>query len=329
MPTSTADPNAYLAIGMQSALGTPQVTAAKLRFAKYLAGTDAQAEMDIVYLREGGDGLDWGFGYKRMQKAVGQVVVNARPEIAGQFLQLMPGGATWSGASAPAVHTFHTGHASFPYSTLLLQHPGSSLEQILSNAVITGFTAEWSSGEPVKLTFPFVAMVHGASFADLTPTYAVEDPFLYHHAPTYVIDGAGDTKVTAFKLEFGLGIEELQTQAVTLDDIAIQNRDGSIEITRQYVDPTVWKKINMGAGVTPTTSVATGSLRADQTYGAGAGARRFRVDIPLISYSGDRLAELNPDGQTVLETIAGKVLKGATSAVIFNVDNAHASAYAS
>lgn len=327
MPISSADPNTYLAIGMQSALGTPQVTATKLRYAKYLSGTDAQAEMDIVYLREGGDGLDWGYSYKRQQKAVGQIVINARPEIAGQFLQIMPGGATWSGASAPAVHTFHTGHASFPYSTLLVQHPGSTLEQLLSDVVFTGFTMEAQSGEPVKLTFPFVAIKHGASYADLTPTYYTEQPFLFHHSPTYVLDGSGDAKLMGFKLEFGLGIEELQTQAVSLDDIVVQNRDGSVEITRQYVDATNWKKINMGAGVAATTSVATGSLRADQTYDTGASARRLRTEVPLIAYSGLTVAELDPDGKTVLETIQGKALKGATSAVIFYVDNGHASAY--
>src|SRR5690348_11168936 len=114
MPFSSADPNAFLAIGMQSALATPQVTAAKMRFMKYLAGNNLTPEQDVVYLREGGDGLDWGSSYQRQIKGTGQFVFNARPEIVGQLFQAMPGGATWGGGSVPATHLFHSGHASFP-----------------------------------------------------------------------------------------------------------------------------------------------------------------------------------------------------------------------
>lgn len=329
MAYSSADPNAFLAMGIQSAFGTPQTTAAKLRFAKYLSGTDVQASMDVVDLREGGDGLVYGYSYKKTQKVTGQIVINARPEIAGQLMQALPGGATWNGASGPALHTFHSGHASFPWVTLFLQHPGSTLPQIVSDALFTGLTLEMMSGEPAKLTIPFIGITHGASFNPLTPTYFAEEPFLFHHAPTYVIDGSGDTRVTGIKVEYGIGIEELQTQAVTLQDIAVQNIDADVEITRQYVDSTVWKKINMGAGVAPTTSVATGSLRAKQQYGAaGVTMRSFETSLGLLTYRQDQLAELDPDGKTVYETISAKALKGASQAVVFYVENSHASAYA-
>lgn len=329
MALSSADPNAFVAVGMQSALGTPQVTAAKLRYAKYLSGSDLSARLEIVDLREGGDGLDWGFSYKKSQAAIGQIVINLRPEIAGQLFQGAVGGATWDGASAPAAHTFQVGHASFPWMTLLAQHPGSTLPQIVSDALFTGWTIEMSSGEPVKLTLPFIGITHGASFAALTPTYIAEDPFLFQHSPTYVLDGSGDTAVTGVKIEAGLGIEELQAQKVTLDDIAVQNRDLNVEVTRRYVDATKWKAVNMGGGVSPTTSVATGSLRADQLYGAGAGLRSLQFQVPLLSYRGLALTELDPDGKTVYETLSAKGLKTATHALFAVVKNTHASAYIS
>lgn len=329
MPVSSGDPNAFLAVGMQSALGTPQTAAAKLRFAKYLSGTDAQAELEIVDLREGGDGLDFGFSYKKSQKAIGQLVVNARPEIAGQILQLLPGGATWDSASAPAAHTFHTGHASHPWATLFVQHPGSTLPQMLSDVRFTGFTVEGGAGDPIKLTMPFIAIVHGASFTALTPSYALEEPFLFQHNPTYVLDGSGDTDISGYKIEVGLGIEELQSQAVSLDEIVVQNRDTNVEITRRYESPTLWQKINMGAGVQATTSVATGAFRADHLYGAAAALRSISFETRLLSYRGLKLTELDPDGKTVMETISAKALKGATHAFFTVLKNAHASAYAS
>lgn len=327
---SSADPNAFAAIGMQSAKGTPQTTVTKLRYVKYLSGTDVQPQPEVVDLREGGDGLDWGYSYKKSQKVAGQLVVNARPEILGQLLQLMPGGATWDGGSAPAVHTFQAGHASFPWSTIFVQHPGSTLPQLVSDARITGFTIEGAAGEPVKLTLPFVGIQHAATFAAVVPTYFAEEPFLYHMTPTYVLDGSGDTSITAYKIEGGLGIEEIQTQAISLEEIAVMNRDANVELTRLYQDATLWKKINMGAGLAPTTSVATGSLRVGYNNGAaGAAIRDLQMHVPLLSYRGDSLTELDPDGKTVYETVSAKALKGASQTFWAVVKNSHASAYLS
>lgn len=327
MALSTADPNAFLAVGMQAAFGTPQTAAAKLRFAKYLSGSDAAADIEVVDLREGGDGLDFGYTYKRAQKVVGQIVVNARPEIAGQLAQFLPGMASWNGASAPALHNFHTSHASFPWATLFVQHPGSTLPQQISDAIFTGITIESQSGEPEKWTLPFVGITHAATFTALTPTYASEEPLLYHMSPTFVLMGSGDAQILSYSIERGLGIEELQGQRVTLDDIAVMNADTNVELTRRYTDATLWKAINMGGGLVPTTSVATGEFRVDHRYGSGAALRNIEHQLPLLSFRGDALSELDPDGRTVIETISGKALKTATHAMWMQIRNAHASVY--
>lgn len=329
MALSSADPNAFLAIGMQSALGTPQVTASKLRYCRYLSGTDVQPALDVVDLREGGQGLDWSYTYKRKHTVAGQILANMRPELIGQLFQGAIGAATWNGGSAPATALFHTGHASFPFMTMLVQFPGSTLPQLISDAIFTGITIEGAAGEPWKVTIPFLGIKHGASFAALTPTYESEEPFLFHHSPTYVLDGAGDTKVTKFTMSLGLGIEEVQTQAVTLEDIAVQNRDVNWEIMRQYVSTQMWSKINMGAIVSPTTSVATGDFRAEARYDSGLTLKSVELQSDLISYRSDSLTELDPDGKTVYETIAGKALKGATHVLFARITNAHASAYVS
>lgn len=329
MPWSSADPNAFVALGMQSGLGSPQTTASKLRYAKYLSGTDFQPMLDVVDLREGGDGLDYGYSYKRQQKVTGQLVVNARSEIAGQILQAIPGGATWDGASGPAVHTFHTGHASFPWMTLAIQAGGSTVPALLSDVRFTGITIEGQSGQPIKLTVPFTAITHVGSFTALVPTYIAEEPFLFQGNPTYVLDGSADSDITSFRITHTFGVEELQSQAVTLDEIVVQNRDTDIEIVRRYEDPTLWRKINLGAGYTPTTSVATGAFRAAQAIGAGAALKQLDINARLISYRGNSLSELDPDGKTIMETISGRVLKGATHALFVQLTNAHPSAYAS
>jgi len=333
MPFSSADPNGFVALGMQSALGTPQVTPAKLRFAKYLSGTTAPTPaLEVVYEREGGDGLDVGFAYKKTEKVPGTLVVNLRPEIAGQLFQLVPGGATWDGASGPANITFHTGHASHPKGTMLIQHPGSLIAQMLSDVQFTGLTIEGNSGEPWKITAPYNAAQYGASFAAVTPTLYGDAPILFHNlAPSggYLVDGATDTKISHFKFDIALNVEELYAQSIDADDIVVMSRDTTFEFTRRIENSTLWQKVAYGAGVAPTTSVATGSFQAIAMYGAAGVANRYvNINAPLVAYDTVTIDDLDPDGKTVYETYSGRVLKGATTALIITLGNAHASAYA-
>jgi hypothetical protein len=313
---------------MQTAQGTPQSTAAKFRFARYLA-SDVNVELDVQDIREGGDGLNFGTTYKTQQNVSGQIVVNGRPEIAGAFLALAMGGATWDGGSAPAVHTFMTSHASFPWSTIIAQHPGSSLPYLLSDVVFGGFTLEGQSGQPWRFTFPFVGVNHGASMPAYTPTLAAEQLFLYYNLGTYVLDTLGATGLTRFQFGMQLGLDQLQSQAVTLDTIAVLNRDSSLEFDRRYENPGLWTKTYYGASgnVSPTTSVATGAFIGHVEYGAAGTLRNLRLEIPLMTYRGNNISNIDPDGKTVTETITAKGLQGSTHMAWMRVSNVHASAY--
>jgi hypothetical protein len=334
MPLSTADPASFVGLGMQSGLGTPQTTAQKFRFAKYASGTGLNVEPDLAQLREGGDGLDIGVQYKRSQKTAGQLVYNARPEFLGQHLQVLPAGATWNGGSAGAaascVHTFGPVGASYPYSTMQIAYPATSIVHFLSDVRFLGVTIEMNAGDPLKITSPFTAINHGASSTILTPTYYADAFFLPFENPTYVIDGAAATGFMGFKLTHGLGIEEIQAAPqVTLDDIVVQNRDSDLEFTRRFESPVLWQKIHMGGAVSPTTSVATGSFEAAISRGAGAGLTKFRFVVPLLTYGVDSLPQLDPDGKTIIETISAQILKTATTAWFIELSNNHPSSYLS
>lgn len=330
MPFSTADPNAFLAVGMQSGLGSPQVTPSKFRFLKYLSST-LDVDESVTDLREGGDGLDYGFTYKVKQVIRGSLVLNARPEAAGQLLSIIIGGATWNGASAPAIHTYQTGHASFPWFTLLGQHPASQIPWMVSDAKFLGVTIEGAAGQPWKFTLPFTGITHGASFAAVTPTYYGDDPFLFQSNPTYVIDGVADSDITGFKITYALGVDELQSQAITLDELPVMNRDIDVEIDRRFENPGLWEKIYYGASgnIVPTTSVATGSFRAVSAYGNASTMRSLDLNLQLLSYRGNALTGIDPDGKTVTETITAKALHGASVALFAVLNNAHASSYLS
>lgn len=333
MPFSSADPNAFIGIGMQSALGTPQVAAAKLRFLKYLSGNNLTPEQDVVDLREGGDGLDWGSSYTRMVKGSGQLVFNARPEAVGQIFQALPGGAVWAGTpTSPATHLFTSGHASFPYLTVVAQHPGSLIGHLFTDTRLTSIMIEGNAGEPWKITTPFTTITPGASFAALTPTYGLPgtgvDAYFMFAGGSYQVDGAANTYVESFRINMQLGVEEIMAQRTSLDDIVVQNRDIDVEFTQRIEDATLWKKVYYDGGVTPSSAVATGAFRAVTAFDTALNLRALDVHCPLISYRSAPLAELNPDGVTVKITVAGKALRGATHAFIAGLTNGHASAYA-
>lgn len=329
MPRSTADPAGYIALAMQAAKGTPQATATKFRFVKSLSGTDAAPEISVEDIREGGDGLDFGFTYKTQQKMSGQLVANGRPEFLGQILQLVPGMATWDGATAPVVHTFSTIGASHGWGTIELAYPATDTLQTISDVRFSGLKLEFMAGQPVKITAPFIGLTQNASSAGIAPTYIQEAPFLYYNTPSYQIDGAADTTIESWEVDGKWNIEELLAQAVTLDEAVVQNRDIDFTAVRRFEDDVLWHKIYTGAGGVPTTSVATGSFRGIVNYGAaGVGFRQLDVSLPLLSYRGAALTEIDPDGKTIRQTITAKALKGATAALIIKLSNGHASAYA-
>jgi hypothetical protein len=334
MPFSSADPASFVALGMESGLGAPQTTAGKFRFVKYASGTGLNVEPDLAQLREGGDGLDIGVQYKRSQKTSGQLVFEARPEFLGQMLSVLPAGATWNGGSAGAaascVHTFGPVGASYPYSTLQVAYPATSIVHFLSDVRFTSLTLELNAGDPLKVTAPFTAIQHGASSTILTPTYYADAFFLPYESPTYIIDGAAATGFMGFKLTHNLGVEEIQAAPnVLLDDIVVQNRDSDLELTRRYESSTQWAKIHMGGGVSPTTSVATGSFECSVLRGAGANLTKFRFVAPNVAYGVDSLPQLDPDGKTIIETISAQILKTATTAWFIELSNFHPSSYLS
>lgn len=331
MPFSSADPAAFVGLAMQTGLGVPNVTAVKYRYIKYITGNSFSPEMEVVDLREGGDGLDYGSTYKKMQKVSGQLVANARPETLGQVLLMAMGGyaAGASAAGGPYQHTYMTGHASFPYATIQAAHPATSLVNQFSDVKFTGLTLEGQSGEPWKWTAPWTGIRQDANPTILTPTYIAEDFLLFHQNPTYMVDGALATTLNSFKIDLKLGVDELQSQAVNLDEILVMNRDIDVEFTRRFEDPTLWKKIWLGGGTVPTVSVATGSFSAFVSYGTTTARRSAELIVPVISYRGNVLTELDPDGKTIYETVSGQALKGATHSLIARVETGHASVYSS
>lgn len=330
MPFTSASPDAYVALAMQSALGTLNTTPAKFRFVKYAAGNQFNFDEQVQYLREGGDGLDYGSAYKQRQVMRGQIEMNFRPEAGGQALALALGAATWNGASSPAQHKFHGRHASFPWSTIQAAHPGTDLITLMRDVRFTGFTLRGRSGQPITLSLPYLSVFAGASSAiALVPSYPNEDDyFVYHFSPSVIFGGAADSTIEEWEISAAYGVDELQAQSVQLDEAPVMNRDLNLRVVRRYENSTLWKTIYYNGGVQPTTGVPTTAFSAFYAI-PGSPTRTFKIEAPLVIPNGNALTELNPDGQTVRETITGKLMANASGALHVTLEAVHASAYAS
>lgn len=334
MAFTSASPDSFLAIAPQSAQGTPNVAAAKLRWIPYISGNQIGPESEVVYIREGGGGLDPAFSYRSRFNARGQLTGFLRGDYGGQLLAALVGGATWNGGSLPATHVFHSNHASYNWNTILAGFPGTDLLHILTDVRFTSWEMEFAAGQPAKFTAGYVALGYGASVVAPAATFhhqggasVTEEPFLFHHTPSIQIFGGADTTVDRVKITAGFSVEELQAQSISLDDAVVQNREFNVEVTRRYPNSTAYKNVWLGGGVAPTQSVATSAVRAIWAI-PGAPTRTFDVHLPLVAWSADTLSELDPDGVTMKETFAGRALKGATHSLVIGLCNAHASAYA-
>lgn len=335
MPFSTNDPNAFAALGLQSAKGTPQVTAAKLEYLRYISGVEEGPEKDVVDVREGGGGLDYRHTFARRVNGAGQLVSFMRPESLGQLLAFGLGGASWLGASEPAAHHFHSGHASYPYASIFHAHPGTSITKMYSDAMAAGITIELMTGELSKITVPWQSLRVGASHAALSPTYAVspthgeEGPFHYFDSPTIMFTGAQDTTIESVKFTAAVNLEFIQAQSITPDHLVPITREFDFEMVRRHEDKALFQSVYYGgsAAIAPSRDIATGSLRAMFMQPHSLATPILDFFAPLISYRSLGITGLDPEGGVVKETLAGRLLIGATHSLIAKVSNLHASAY--
>lgn len=330
MPFSTADPNAYVALAMQSALGTLQTTAAKYRFVKYSSGNQWSPDMGVTYLREGGDGLDYGTAYKGRQVARGQIEMNFRNEAGGYALAAALGGASWDGASSPAVHRFHSRHASYPWSSLIVAAPGTDMINMLRDVRFTGFTLAGRAGQPITLSLPFLAVFHGGSMGvALTPSYPNgDDFFLYHGAPSVILDGSADSTIEEWSIDGRFGIDELQAQSVQLDEAPVMNREFGFRVVRRWESETLWQKVYYNGGVMPTSGLPTTAFSAFYAI-PGSPTKTLKVEANLIIPNANPHTALDPNGQTVRETLTGTLMAHASGALHVTLNNVHASGYTS
>jgi hypothetical protein len=331
----TNEPGNYFAIGKQSAKDTEATT---FHFLRHLDGSGLELTEETESVREGGDGQEVGFHHKTAVSMDGDAVANARPEIAGRLLAYTLGADSATigipaAASGIAQQHFSVPTSSQPYLTVE-QLFGDVIERV-SNAQITGLSIEGEAGRPLKMT---ANMIGGGTpyrrdsvASALTPTREVGPPFFFPGA-SVVIDGAGNTKITKFKVGVARNLDtDIRTTQLFREDVVALNFDSDLEFTLKYEDNDLYDKVHYleGTVISPDAlGLATGAFKLFSGFNLGGGSQRFfEINVPLYQITQARVAKLDPNGKTMYIDVAGMGFKGATHQLFGRVQTASGGAF--
>ncbi len=315
----TNEPANYFAIGKQSAKDAEATT---FYFLRHLDGTALERDDNIESVREGGDGQEVGLRYRTAVSQDGQLVANARPEIAGRLFAYLLGRDSVAGGAgaASAVTQQHTSTPtalgpSSPYYLTVEQAWADEVERV-SNAKVNELTIEGEAGRPLKLTAGLLA--GGTPYfptAAQSPTRETDQPFFFPNG-SYVIDGAANTKLTKFRVNVKRGVDgDIRTTSLHREDVVELNFDVEFEGTLKYEDKTLYRKVHaLGGSQVPLNALdlATGSFVAHTDFGVSTLRRFLQVHLPVFQYTGARVNKLDPDGKTMYIDFSAMGIKGAT-----------------
>lgn len=319
---ATNEPNNYFAFGFQPSQTAEATT---FNFLRHLDGTGADIDEQIESVREGGDGQEVGLRYKTAVTFDGAMVANDRPEIGARLWASTLGAEVIVATSGPAPSSGllneHTAvpTTSQPYMTVD-QFFGDVIERGIG-AQVTGLTAEFEQGRPLKLTAEF--MTGGSSYrrsaaSALTAVRETSQPFMYPGA-SVVVEGAAasgvNTKMTKGKFTVTRNLDgDIRTTGLNREDVVGQTFDGQVEATIKYESASSWYDpihYQLGGSQIPF-ELATGAMRITSRFGAAGAMREQTIGMNMINWTQARVNKLDPEGKTMYIDVAGMGIRSAT-----------------
>lgn len=339
MGWSTNRPTDYFAVGMQEAVN---VEATTFQFPKHLNGTGFDSAPDVGEEREGGGGQEVALAYKKLIKADGNCVANARG--VGAVYALLDGVLGNTATTAKNVPTLAatTFQSSFPTGALRVRMvpaptlPNLTIEQRFSdevervtNAKINQLTIEGAAGVPIKITAAFAGggtVFQRDTGSAITPVYESGDP-LYHPRGSYVFTGqeASGGKLTKWKITAMRHLDQaIQTTDLWRDELIELQADYTFDCTLKYEDRKLFQGIQYGGGSVPPIPIPTVSIMLHSNNGQASGATAYRsITIGMSNLLGKtaKVNKLEPDGKTVYIDLACTSIKpaGATDSLVIDL----------
>lgn len=348
MGWSSNRPTDYFALGVQTGVGTEATT---YRFPKHLTGSGFDMVPDVADEREGGGGQEVALSYKKMIKADGNVLINARGVGAGYAIIDAALGLTATTltivtetdtASPMCQKVRMVQAATLPYLTIE-QRFSDTIERV-SNAKFSQLTIDGAAGLPVKLSAAFTgagtvyqrdpstAAAPGVG-SSLTAVYDVTDPIYFPRGSYVLTTGVANTasgaKITKFKVTVMRHLDEaVQTTDLYRDDLIELLTDDNLDLTLKYEDRQMYQQVQFNGGSVaplPISSLAftayMNNAVASTAANSGTPFRAMKIGMANLLMKTAKVNKLEPDGKTVYIDIACTSIKGpnATDSLVIDL----------
>lgn len=340
MGWSSNRPTDYFALGVQTAVGTE---AATFRFPKHLTGSGFDFTVDSAEEREGGGGQEVALAYKKMIKADGNLVLNARgvgPVYAAIDSVMGLTATTLTivtelDTASPANQKVRMVMAPTLPNLTVEQRWSDNIERV-SNAKGNQMTIDGAAGLPLKLSIGFTGA--GTLYqrdpvaSSLTAVYDGTDP-IYFPRGSYVITGAianvaSGAKITKFKVTVQRHLDEaIQTTDLYRDDLVELTTDTALDLTLKYEDRTFYNYVQEGGGSVVPLPISSLSFMAYANNAVASGAnggtpmRSMKIGMANLLAKSAKVNKLEPDGKTVYIDVACTSIKpaGATDSLVIDL----------
>lgn len=315
----------YIGIGSQ---GTQKTTAATIQsFVKYITD-ESGPNFETLTLREGGDGQWDTTSVKTIHTQNISFSCYARPETAANLYAALLGDDTVTNVtSTPSYHTiipksFVVTTPEQEWLTVERMLVGTTISRVerMINVKLSAITLEAEAGQPVQMSVEGSGLNVALRTTASTPSYETDNPFSFYNGTYYINNGTSYT-TTSFDIKsFNIALraindEELQTVALTRQDIINHRFEAEVTLGINYTDYTLYAKANYNAATTPSSSFSDGSVRIDLDYGTGINQRKLRMTIPKVRLQPINIP-LNAEVATLEQTMAGMGFKQATTALV-------------
>jgi hypothetical protein len=330
-PYAPSDPNSYVGIGVQSARGTG---VAPTLWVPFLPSVELDHAQTINRIFEAGSAGQVSYPEKVSHMPTGKFIFLARPQVSAKLGAYLLGVDTPSG-SAPTTHVetddFHTDYLSIEQNLA-----DDAIERFVDCAIAELVFACDIDNPAVRCTGTWIGCTPAWQGAATAESYETDRPFLIFDG-AFTVDGSLVTNVRKFTLTVTLHLSAERIAKVTPEYLVKTGLECSLElenlVTTNMSDE--YRKVQYGAtGNSAVQSTATaGAFIADFTYGAGAGVRELKLEVPLLDYDDAKYTALDPGGSEavkVTRTARGRrTAAGASPLVKITGKTADSAAYVS
>jgi hypothetical protein len=238
----------------------------------------------------------------------------ARPVIAGYLLAYVLGADAVTGASSPYQHVLTRADA-IPYITV--ERKLISAERIkdckINQLVISG-----EAGQPVILTASYLGK-DAAIESAATPTYETNVPYMFFNG-AYTFGGGATSLISSFVITISRNLIASKTTEITQYELDETKFNVECALRLKVEADTMYLANLYGASTATVPALDDDALTIDLTYGATAGLKELKFEIPALKIISSKKA-LDPNPNVLYLDVIARAVKSASEIITVTCKN--------